>query len=184
MPTSFGHVAVPLALGLGLGRKRIPPRLLLAGVLVSVLPDLDVLSLKFGVASGTQFFHRGATHSLTVALAVALLGACLHRRLRVSFRRAFFFLFIAAASHPVLDALTIGGQGVALLWPWSVTRFLFPFHLVEIPPIDVSHVSPPVVFYWISRRVCLEFARIWLPLMGCAGVIALVRRLRAKRPPA
>ena len=51
MPTVITHAAVPLCLGLGLGSKIIPPRLLFAGVVLAMLPDADVLAFKFGVAT-------------------------------------------------------------------------------------------------------------------------------------
>lgn len=46
MPTIITHAAIPLTLGLGLGTKIIPPRLLLAGIAISMLPDADVLALN------------------------------------------------------------------------------------------------------------------------------------------
>ncbi|TGC03288.1 hypothetical protein CRG92_01515, partial [Escherichia sp. E2586] len=52
MPTVITHAAVPLCIGLGLGSKVIPPRLLFAGIVLAMLPDADVLSFKFGVAYG------------------------------------------------------------------------------------------------------------------------------------
>ena len=64
MPTIVTHAAVPLCLGLGLGSRIIPPRLLLAGVAIAMLPDADVLAFKLGVAYGHVFGHRGFTHSL------------------------------------------------------------------------------------------------------------------------
>ena len=48
MPTIVTHAAVPLCLGLGFGSRIIPPRLLLAGVAIAMLPDADVLALKLG----------------------------------------------------------------------------------------------------------------------------------------
>ena len=45
MPTIVTHAAVPLCLGLGLGSRIIPPRLLLAGVAIAMLPDADVLKI-------------------------------------------------------------------------------------------------------------------------------------------
>ncbi len=63
MPTIVTHAAVPLCLGLGLGSRIIPPRLLLAGVAIAMLPDADVLAFKLGVAYGHVFGHRGFTHS-------------------------------------------------------------------------------------------------------------------------
>lgn len=55
MPTVITHAAVPLCIGLGLGSKVIPPRLLFAGIILAMLPDADVLSFKFGVAYGNFF---------------------------------------------------------------------------------------------------------------------------------
>ena len=46
MPTIITHAAVPICLGLGLGLKVIPPRLLFAGIALAMLPDADVLSFK------------------------------------------------------------------------------------------------------------------------------------------
>lgn len=55
MPTIVTHAAVPLCLGLGLGARVIPPRLLFAGMALAMLPDADVLAFKFGIAYGNIF---------------------------------------------------------------------------------------------------------------------------------
>ena len=44
MTTLISHPLPVLALGLALGPRLIPPRLLLAGLLFSLLPDADVLA--------------------------------------------------------------------------------------------------------------------------------------------
>src|SRR5690606_25557942 len=59
MPTIFTHPAVPIAIGYGLGSNIIPPRLIVAGIAASVIPDLDVIAFKFGIAYADQFGHRG-----------------------------------------------------------------------------------------------------------------------------
>ena len=64
MPTVITHAAVPLCLGLGLGTKVIPPRLLFAGIVLAMLPDADVLAFKFGVAYGNIFGHPGQPDAL------------------------------------------------------------------------------------------------------------------------
>jgi inner membrane protein len=61
---------------------------------------------------------------------VALIGACVHRSLDSSFGIAFAFLFLAAASHGVLDAFTNGGLGIALFWPWSGARYFARYQLI------------------------------------------------------
>jgi len=67
VPTLITHPAVPLALGLVLGREAIPARLLLAGVVASVLPDLDVVAFRLGVPYAAEF---GLTPSARARLAI------------------------------------------------------------------------------------------------------------------
>ena len=53
-------------------------------------------------------------------------------------RTLVFLLFVAMASHGVLDALTDGGRGVGFLIPFSSERFFFPWR-----PIPVSSCDGP-----------------------------------------
>jgi len=39
------------------------------------------------------------------------------------------------ASHGLLDTLTDGGLGVALLWPFSNTRYFAPWRPIPVAPI-------------------------------------------------
>jgi inner membrane protein len=172
MPTIFTHAIVPLAVGAGLGRAIVPPRLLIAGMAVAVLPDLDVVGLQFGVGWGTTLGHRGFSHSLVVAAAVALLGACAARNLGSSFARAFLFLFFSMASHGLLDALTNGGSGIALLWPFSGERFFAPYTPIEVSPIGLSR--------FLSERgarvMVSEILWVWLPVLALLVALRLARR--------
>jgi inner membrane protein len=110
MPTILGHAAVPLAIGLAAGGRRVPPRLLLAGVAAAMLPDADV-ALHFLVDApwGSPWRHRGFTHSLPFALVAGLLAALGARGLRARPVVAFAFVALACASHGLLDMLTTGG---------------------------------------------------------------------------
>ena len=132
MPTIFTHAVVPLGLGLALGRKTISPRLIAAGMFVAIAPDFDTVAFKLGIAYADQFGHRGASHSFVFALAVALFGAMVAPWLRTTRWRAFWWLAFCTASHPLLDALTNGGLGVALLWPWSHERFFAPWRPIAV----------------------------------------------------
>ncbi len=126
MPTILTHPAIPLTIAWGLGREVISKRLLAVGVIASVLPDLDVLAFRLGIPYAAEFGHRGFSHSLLFALIAAIVGASLVRLLHTTFKRAFWFLFVAMASHGILDAFTNGGLGVAFLWPVSDQRFFLP----------------------------------------------------------
>ena len=177
MPTVFSHPAVPLALGLGLGRRAVPARLLAAGVAASILPDLDVVTFHLGVPYSAGLGHRGFTHSLLFAAAVGLLGALARRALGAGAATCFLFLFVATASHGVLDAFTDGGLGVALLWPFTVERYWAPRAL------RVVLASPITVSRFLSERglrvLASELIWIWPPALALGLILFAVRRRAA-----
>jgi hypothetical protein len=67
MPTILTHMAVPLAVAIGAGSRIISRRLLVAGAIGAMLPDLDVIGFRFGIEYASDFGHRGFTHSLMFA---------------------------------------------------------------------------------------------------------------------
>jgi inner membrane protein len=77
MPSIITHAAVPLALWCAADRGRIPPRLLVAGVIAAMLPDADVLAFALHIPYADAFGHRGASHSLLFAGVLAALAAVL-----------------------------------------------------------------------------------------------------------
>lgn len=164
MPTLLTHPAVPLALGLGLGTRAIPPKLLLAGVIATLLPDLDVLAFKLGIPYGAAWGHRGFSHALLFAVMVGALGALGAVRLGVGRTRAGVFLCLCTASHGALDALTNGGMGVAFLLPWSDHRYFAPFRPIQVSPLGVHR------FFTAQGLPVLmsELQWVWLPLMALA----------------
>jgi inner membrane protein len=171
MPTAFTHSAVPLAMAIGLGRGVVSTRLLLAGVVVSVIPDLDVITFWLGIPYAAEFGHRGFSHSVLFALLISIAGACLFRTWGPTFLRSFLFLFVAAVSHGLLDAFTNGGLGVAFLWPWSTERFFAPVRVIEVAPFGISRL--------LSHRGAAvswsELLWVWAPLISI-GVTAIACR--------
>lgn len=141
MPTLFGHALLPIAAGAGLGRTRISGRLVAWCVFASMLPDLDVLGFKFGIAYGDAWGHRGATHSIGFALLVGMLSLALARPLNASRSTAWMAGTLACLSHGILDMFTNGGLGVALAWPLSNQRFFFPWRIIEVSPIGARFFS-------------------------------------------
>jgi len=179
VPTVFSHPAVPLALGLGLGPEIVPRRLVAAGVVASILPDLDVVTFHLGIPYSADLGHRGLSHSFLLAALVALAGAAGHRALQAGFARAFLFLFVAAASHGVLDAFTDGGLGVAFFWPVSGRRFFAPaaWRVVEVSPISVSGFLS-----WRGLVVLgSELRWIWPPVAALGLILFGVRRGLGRR---
>ena len=172
MPTVISHAAVPLAIGLGLGASRIPPRLLAAGVVASILPDLDVLAFRLGIDYAHELGHRGASHSLVFAATVAVLAALLAPLLKASRSSAWLFMFVAALSHGLLDMLTNGGLGVALWWPWSDERLFFPWRLVEASPLSLRRIFGPAGLAVLQS----ELLWIWGPALAAMVALRLCRK--------
>ena len=171
MPSILSHPAVPLAIGLGLGSRVISPRLLLAGVAASIVPDADVYLEHVWSAIG----HRGITHSLLFALCGGLCAALISRWLHASRRAAFAFVSLATLSHPLLDMCTNGGSGIPLFWPLTHERFFMPWTPIEVSPLGVAR--------FFSERgaevLASEAVWVWLP---AALLYAAMRCIRSRRP--
>ncbi|KAF1066497.1 MAG: Inner membrane protein YbcI [Pseudomonas citronellolis] len=179
MTTLITHPLPVLAVGLALGSRVIPPRLLLAGMLAACLPDLDVIAFKFGIAYQDALGHRGLSHSLLFAALIGVLGAIGCRPMHCGPLKAGLWLFLAVNSHILLDAMTNGGLGVAWFWPWSEQRYFLPWHGIEVSPIGLSR--------FLSARgveVLMSEARwVWLPCLGVGlGGMVLRRLLRGRAP--
>lgn len=132
---SVGHLLVAAAGATFAGRRRFGRTFLLLSAL-SFLPDADVIAFEFGVRYAAPFGHRGATHSLPFALIAGLGGAFARRAWGVRLRAALPICLTVAASHTILDAMTDGGLGVALFWPFEATRYFLPCSS------DLSPTSP------------------------------------------
>jgi inner membrane protein len=110
--------------------------------LLSMLPDADVVGLSLGVPYGAAWGHRGATHSLVFALMVGAGVALMARARRRSVLRVSILATLVVASHGVLDTLTNGGLGCALLWPFADTRYFSPVNPIPVSPIGLRVLSP------------------------------------------
>lgn len=132
---SIGHVAVGLAAGRASRRERTDLRAMGLLAALAMLPDLDVIGFRFGVAYGSAFGHRGAAHSLFVAVIVGIVVGALVRIGSLSRGKAMVVCVLVLASHALLDTLTDGGLGVALCWPFSETRYFAPWRPIPVAPI-------------------------------------------------
>jgi len=159
---SLGHIAVGLAAGRYAGagessRWRIA--LLLALPCFALLPDLDVVSFKLGIPYAAPLGHRGASHSIVAALALGVLGGLALRRPGRSAWRSILLVTCVVASHGLLDTLTDGGLGVALLWPLSNQRYFAPLRPIPVAPIGLRLFSA-----WGLRVLAFELA-VFLPFL-------------------
>lgn len=142
MPTILAHPFAALALSpLLRDRQGVALRRVLGlGALCTVLPDLDVVGLWFGVPYGSLFGHRGFTHSIAFAVVLGLLLSRVRFLASDARGRAFVAVFLAActASHGLLDALTDGGLGIAFLSPFSNARYFLPWQPIAVSPLDLA----------------------------------------------
>jgi inner membrane protein len=141
---SLAHVVVGLAGGRAARRDvAIPWREMAAFVALSMLADADVIAFALGIPYAAPFGHRGATHSILFALLAGLAAAgAMARGAALPFARTAAIACLVAISHPLLDALTDGGFGVALLWPFSNARFFAPWRPIPVAPIGARFFSP------------------------------------------
>lgn len=160
---TLGHVAAGLlAARVHHGRE---PRFLSFAQLalvycgLSLLPDADVLGFGWGIPYAHVFGHRGAAHSAVLALGLGLLVAFLFHRAK---QPVWPVLLIAGkvASHGLLDALTDGGKGIALLWPLSEERFFAPWRPIPVAPIGLRFVS------LVGLKIALAEAALFLPVLA------------------
>jgi len=150
MPTFVGHSLVALSIcaplqRTPLGKAMSFPCWLILLVIVSLLPDLDVLMLRW-LPYSHPLSHRGLGHSLLFALAAAFcitISCYLAGVVRGKLFTLFLVWLVVASvmgSHGLLDALTDGGLGIGLLSPLDLRRYFFP-----IRPIPVALLSPEAI---------------------------------------
>jgi inner membrane protein len=182
MASPFSHAVAALSIGTCFYQPQIPKRMWIAGAVCSALPDLDVIGFRFGIPYGDFWGHRGFTHSLVfAALLASVVAVVMTRRGLTGIGRIalFVYLFLATASHGVLDAITNGGLGVAFFSPFDNTRYFLPWRPVRVSPIAVSR-------FFTLRGVAIlenELLWIWLPAI-LFGSVVLMLRWRAQANPA
>ena len=180
MASAFAHAA----LGATLGKLLLPDRRYwpwwAAAAICAALPDIDAVGYRLGVPYDSLWGHRGLTHSLLAAAAVAAVGTALSRLGRANRRppalRLAGMLFLATASHGVLDAMTTGGLGVAFFSPWDVKRYFFGLRPIKVSPLGIK-----AFFSGRGLRVLASEA-LWvgLPCLLLLGLQALRPRPAAR----
>ena len=165
MPSAFSHAVAGLSVGACFAPPGSRARLLAACAVCAMAPDLDVAGLGLGFHLDHPLGHRGLSHSLPVAaLAATLVTVVLFPRGVAGLTRAgaWTCLFLATASHGVLDAFTNGGRGVAFGAPFNWSRHHFP-----VTPIEVSPISVRAFFSERGLEILMnEFLWIWLPAVA------------------
>ena len=168
MPTILTHAALPLIAAWAVGLERVPRKLVFAGAIIAVVPDLDVAGRAFGISSESLLSHRGISHSIAFAALLALLAAL---AVKIPWRKSLPFLFLCALSHGLTDMLTDGGKGIALLWPLNDQRMFAPFRPIEVSPILLRGFE--------NGKLPLVLASELIWLIAPALLLALLVRIAA-----
>jgi inner membrane protein len=169
MPSVFTHAIAASALaGAVRPSSRMPARFWVAVAVGAAFPDFDVAAFRLGIPYDSMWGHRGLSHSLAFpAIAAVCLVAWLFsgREGRPSTPALWFCLFIAIASHGLLDAMTDGGLGVAFFAPFSSERYFLPWRPILVSPIGVTRFFSPRG----AAVLASELRWVWLPSMVVAA---------------
>ena len=177
MPTIFSHAIFASVIGTAGVTKRVTYWFWILIALCAIIPDADVISYSLGVERGGMFAHRGFTHSIVFAvLCGGFIAFLVYKFLQtgISFTKPLIFFSLVVFSHPLLDMLTDGGPGVALLAPFSNQRFFFPWRPVEVSPIGLGFFSLRGLTVILSEIIWL-----WLPAFGILILTKIVRSIKA-----
>src|SRR5215218_4220822 len=71
MPSAFSHAVAGLGIAACFCGPETPKSLWALGAVCAALPDVDVLGFQFGIRYGALWGHRGFTHSIVFAAALA-----------------------------------------------------------------------------------------------------------------
>jgi inner membrane protein len=146
------------------------------GIACSMAPDIDVISVRFGLHPGDSLDHRGITHSILFAAALAWVAfVAVRPSLTPPAKRglALTYLFLATVSHGLLDAMTDrAGLGIPFFWPLDSTRYFFPFTPIAMSPIGTHFFSE----HGLAVLLC-EFKWVWIPSLVFAVVAIACRHI-------
>jgi len=177
MASVFSHAIAAAAISAAFTRSPQPARFWVLGMTCAMLPDADVVAFALGIPYDHALGHRGLSHSLAFAAALAgiVVAAAFRGEQYAARRRGLWaYFFVATASHGMLDAMTTGGLGVAFLAPFNDSRFFFPWRPILVSPISIAR-------FFSERGLAVmrsEVEWIWLPSMALAAVGYFLRRRR------
>lgn len=172
MPTPVTHAVAALAIGSPWYRSEIPKRVWVAAALCSAIPDLDAIGFRYGIHYEDFWGHRGFTHSIVfAALLAGFVALVLHPKTGITRISLCAYLFLATASHGLLDAMTNGGLGVAFFSPFDNRRYFLRWRPIRVSPLAVSRFFSPRAIGILKT----ELLWVWLPSVIFAVAVIVVR---------
>ncbi|MFV1922104.1 MAG: metal-dependent hydrolase [Methylotenera sp.] len=175
MASAFAHIAIPTVIYIVFKSKTVNYRVCLLAAMLSILPDVDVVTFRYGIPYESPWGHRGFTHSLLFAASLAGLCSFFTSILRSSRVTVFLFCFISCASHAFLDAMTNGGLGVAIAWPFNQHRYFLPFRPIEVSPVSITAFFSE----WGLRVIYSELLWVFMPAASVSLAALAVRHKKS-----
>lgn len=137
---SLTQLTLGAAVGEAAAGRQVGRRAMLWGAVCGTFPDLDTF-IPLGDAVSDFTYHRGASHSLLVLAALTPLFVWLILRLhpRTRDRRARWavLVYLAFATHVLLDSFTV--YGTQIFWPvwttpmtWSTIFIIDPLYTLPL----------------------------------------------------
>ena len=172
MASAFTHAVAALGIATAYYKREIPKSVWIAGAVCSTIPDLDTIGFGYGIRYEDFWGHRGFTHSLVFAALLAIVVAYPAGSAVISRWKLWSYLFLATASHGLLDAMTDGGLGVAFFSPFENSRYFLPWRPIVVAPISIRR-------FFTGRGVEVmksELLWVWLPVVVVGSLVLVVRR--------
>jgi inner membrane protein len=137
---SVTQIALGAAVAESVMGRKIGNKAILWGAIVGTLPDLDVF-IPLGDAVRDFTYHRSASHSLLVLVAVTPLLVWLINRIHPDWRefkiRWMLTIYLVLATHALLDCFT--AYGTQIFWPlvttpvaWSTVFIIDPLYTLPL----------------------------------------------------
>ena len=171
MATIFSHPAIALGLFPWFADVRNNRKIIMTGMVLTALPDLDVIGLYAGIPYGHMLGHRGLTHSLLFAAFIAaIITKLFSRKPNIAGWPVWVYLFACMASHGLIDALTNGGHGIAFFAPLTNERYFFAWRPIEVSTLNIRHffagqgigvLISELIYLWPASIIVLLTGYFW-----------------------
>jgi len=170
------HGLAAVIIGKSFIKNKQSPGFWFSLVLCSLIPDIDVVGVKFGIAYGDFWGHRGFTHSLVFALIVGfVVGLVFYRRLGIASSEWWRYVALystVTATHGIFDAMTNGGLGIAFFAHFDNGRYFFPWTPVQVTRVGFHNFLSLKGF----RILVSEGIYILMPILVVSFILGWGRR--------
>jgi inner membrane protein len=145
------------------GFDRWTPHAATIAAVAANLPDMDIIAQLSGTPSYIEH-HRGITHTLIGVPLLSLIFAAVLWKVTHNFGRTFAVIFLAMATHPLLDFAN--SYGLRPYLPWSGTWYYGDVLPIIDPYLDLILLGTLFASsYFPSRHRSIAFAGFFLAML-------------------